>query len=623
MPEASSPLDVAVLILAGGAGRRLWPLSRPERPKPLLDWIDGTPMLRATAARTPPWCAPDRLFVSVAAEHADAVRATLPALPSHALLVEPEARDTGPALALAMARIEAALGPVVVLVLAADHDVRDAGALHRALATAAIAAGDRTALVSLGVVPDHGSSQYGYMACDPGAPVSTITRYVEKPPPAVARQLARDGRHLWNAGMFAWRTDTLLDAYAHHAPGDAVALAALRAATDDGARVAAFRAMQRRAIDHAVMERIDGDGPFRSLAVACDPGWADVGTFASFHRHVGGVGEVVVRGDVRHDDCDDCLLVAEAPWRIEARDLSGVAVVIAATGEALVAPLVRTAGALPELRGVARVDLPGVDVTIEGTTLRVVRRASRVHVCHDADAMHERATEAFVERLREILAARPMALVTCSAGRTPSGVYRRLAERHRGDVDWSRVVLAQMDEYLDLDPEHPARFARMLDEALVRPLGIGRFLRLRAPRDLKAIEAEVHAHGGFDLALHGVGENGHLGFNEPGSDPTGDARVVALSDWTRCANAEPFATWGMAVPRRGLTLGLRSLAGARHVLLLACGTRKAVAMERFLRGPVSRAWPVSALRDHPGLEVFVDRAAHGERTSLAPQEVGA
>ncbi len=622
MAVALTPSDVAVLILAGGAGRRLWPLSRPNRPKPLLDWIDGTPMLRAAVTRVPSWCPADRVFVSVAADHVAAVRDVLPELGARCLLVEPDARDTGPALALAVARIEALLGPTVVLVLAADHDVRDADALHRSLAVAAHAASTHGTLVSLGVVPDHASSQYGYMACDPRAEVSVITRYVEKPPPAVAQQLARDGRHLWNAGIFAWRTDTLLDAYARCAPDDGAALDAMRVATDDDARVAAFRAMQRRSIDHAVMERLDGHTALRSVAVACDPGWADVGTFASFHRHVGSPGEVVTRGDVVHDGCDDCVLIAEAPWRIEARDLGGLAVVVGANGDALVAPLARTAGALPELRGVVRVDVDGFDVTVEGTTLRVARRASRVHVCHDADAMHERATAAFVERMREILAARATALVTCSAGRTPSGVYRRLVERHRGDVDWSRVVLAQMDEYLDLDAEHPARFAHALDEALVRPLGIGRFLRLRAPRDLRAVEAEVRAHGGFDLALHGVGENGHLGFNEPGSDPTGDARVVTLSDWTRCANAELFATWGM-VPRRGMTLGLRSLAGAHRVLLLACGTRKAVAMDRFLRGPASRSLPVSALRDHPGLEVFLDRAAHGEAVVREGREVGA
>lgn len=133
MTHVETDPRVATLVLAGGSGRRLWPLSHRERPKPLLDWLDGATMLDATLARTPPWCDPSRVFVSVPRESEGVFREALGAHPDVALLVEPEARDTGPALAWAMAEIEARVGPCVVLVVAADHAVRDVAALHAAL----------------------------------------------------------------------------------------------------------------------------------------------------------------------------------------------------------------------------------------------------------------------------------------------------------------------------------------------------------------------------------------------------------------------------------------------------------------------------------------------------------
>jgi glucosamine-6-phosphate deaminase len=189
-----------------------------------------------------------------------------------------------------------------------------------------------------------------------------------------------------------------------------------------------------------------------------------------------------------------------------------------------------------------------------------------------------RAAACLVECLQDVLANNPHAALAASSGRTPLGMFKCLREDHLLSVDWRRVVVFQMDEYEGVSPDNPKSMAYSLQSDFVEPLRINRFHRfydstgcLRIP--LAEYEGLIREAGGFDVVCHGVGRNGHIGFNEPGSDWSSTARFVQLAQSTIQANF-PDQERHMC-PRFGLTLGLNYLSTARKCLLLLAGEGKA------------------------------------------------
>lgn len=212
------------------------------------------------------------------------------------------------------------------------------------------------------------------------------------------------------------------------------------------------------------------------------------------------------------------------------------------------------------------------------------------------------------------LGSRARFVAALPSGRTPLGLYAELRARHAaGRFDASRLKLYALDEYVGLGPGDPESFAAYFARELGAPLGLSSG-QLRVPAggpadgsldpatDIAAHEAAIAADGGLDLAIIGVGANGHVAFNEPGSDWQAAGRVVELAASTVEALAARFA--GRAAPRRGVTMGLPVLRAARRVLLLADGESKARALAALLAGTPSRDWPVTAFADHPDLEVI-------------------
>ena len=185
------------VILAGGGGTRLWPLSSPERPKPFIPLVDGKTLLAATADRLLPLIPLEDIYVLVAASQAALVRESLPSLPEGQIILEPIARNTGPAVALAAERIDRP-SDAPMLVLPADHAVLDAGAWRNALA-AAIAITDREpeALVTLGVTPTRAATGFGYIVADG----ERVTRFTEKPDAATAAQLIGAGQAMLDSSV--------------------------------------------------------------------------------------------------------------------------------------------------------------------------------------------------------------------------------------------------------------------------------------------------------------------------------------------------------------------------------------------------------------------------------------
>ena len=277
MPE---PRRLAV-IMAGGRGVRFWPRSRRALPKQCLS-IDGGPTLIAqTHQRMRALVASDAdILVVTGPDMVDAVRAALPTLPPENILVEPSSRNTAPCVGLGA--VEAARrvpAGATLLCVPADHVIRQPERLTAALEAAALAAEQHPgALVTIGIQPDRPETGYGYlelgadMGTLAGQPVQRVACFREKPSAATAEAYVQGGRHLWNAGMFVFTTDSILAAFQAHLPRSSAALAALR---QDPARLEAlWPELDAISIDYGIMERSQD-----ILTVPCDPGWSDVGSW--------------------------------------------------------------------------------------------------------------------------------------------------------------------------------------------------------------------------------------------------------------------------------------------------------------------------------------------------------
>jgi mannose-1-phosphate guanylyltransferase / mannose-6-phosphate isomerase len=308
------------VILAGGIGTRLWPVSRETLPKHLARLMSDDSLLQLTARRLIMLAPPERV-VTVCAKAQDFLVARQlaevdPELIRHRLL-EPIGRNTAAAVALAALYVRARFDPEAVLwVCPSDHLVRDPAALGRALAAALplAAAGE---LVTFGITPTRAEPAYGYLrASEPLAATAqalAVTRFVEKPPQAAAEAMLAAGDHFWNSGMFVFRADRILAELARHAPAIEstveVAFAALGQAPGGGWQVPLdlYQAVPAEPIDQAVMEHAD-----RIALVPCEPGWSDLGSWqALWEQQRKDADGNVTRGDVVLDDAHDCLVLAE------------------------------------------------------------------------------------------------------------------------------------------------------------------------------------------------------------------------------------------------------------------------------------------------------------------------
>lgn len=279
--QAEEIPDLTAVIPAGGAGTRLWPLSRQSSPKFLHDLTGtGRSLLQATVDRLAP-LAPGRVMVVTGARHADAVREQLPDLGPDDLLVEPSPRDSMPAIGLAAAVLERRDPGAVLGSFAADHVIGDVAAFHASVRQA-VAAARRGLLVTLGITPTYASTGFGYIKV--GEPrslpearsVRHVEAFVEKPDAARAAEYVREG-YLWNAGMFVVQARVLLTLLAEEHPGMVSTLRQI--AADPGQTAALWASLTRISIDHAVAEPAAAAG--RVAVVPARFPWDDVGDFAS------------------------------------------------------------------------------------------------------------------------------------------------------------------------------------------------------------------------------------------------------------------------------------------------------------------------------------------------------
>ncbi|MEL3971150.1 glucosamine-6-phosphate deaminase [Rossellomorea oryzaecorticis] len=218
----------------------------------------------------------------------------------------------------------------------------------------------------------------------------------------------------------------------------------------------------------------------------------------------------------------------------------------------------------------------------------------------------------------------PGSVLGLATGSTPLGLYERLVQDYKvGGTDYSKVSTINLDEYVGLSKTHPQSYHMFMKENLFSLVNIASRNTYIPDGKAKHLEEEckrydriINTIGPPDLLILGIGENGHIGFNEPGSSFEGQTHIVELKESTRRANARLFSSIE-EVPKQAITMGIKSILYSKKILLLASGEKKKEAIGQLLTGKIDEQFPASALHLHPNVTVVVDELAYNRQISEA------
>jgi glucosamine-6-phosphate deaminase len=236
-----------------------------------------------------------------------------------------------------------------------------------------------------------------------------------------------------------------------------------------------------------------------------------------------------------------------------------------------------------------------------------------VVICRDSKEIGRIAADA----IGALLARKPEAVLGLATGSSPLVIYDELATRYDdGLISFRRARGFTLDEYVGLPADHPERYRTVIDGVFVSRVDFAPGAvqgpdggAADIPAACAAYEDAIRAAGGVDLQILGIGTDGHIAFNEPGSSLASRTRIKTLTRQTRLDNARFFGDDVESVPTHCLTQGLATIMAARHVILVATGRRKAEAVHQLVEGPVSAMWPASILQHHPHVTVLLDDSA--------------
>jgi glucosamine-6-phosphate deaminase len=228
------------------------------------------------------------------------------------------------------------------------------------------------------------------------------------------------------------------------------------------------------------------------------------------------------------------------------------------------------------------------------------------------------------DAISELLRRQPSAVLSVATESSPLIIYDELGRRvAQGSLSLARAHAFMLDEYVGLPADHPQRYRNVIREQFIDKVDIDP-KQVYGPDGLaddlagacEAYERAIADTGGIDLQILGIGTDGHIAFNEPGSSLASRTRIKTLTSQTRRDNARFFGGDVDAVPLHCLTQGIGTILESRHLVLVASGRRKAEAVHQLVEGPISAMWPATALQLHPHVTVFLDTAA-ASRLQLA------
>ena len=271
--------------MCGGSGTRFWPGSRRNNPKQFLRLNNTTSLIQDTVSRLEGLISPKEIYLLAAESHNDKLRKHLPDIPRDNYILEPSARNTGPALALAARRLESISPTMVIAALPADHAIKDSKGFRETLAEAAEYAFENRSIVTIGIQPDSPETGYGYIEL--GEVISnemrSVIKFVEKPELTKALEYLNSGRYVWNAGIFVARVDTLVKGFKNHEPTTYKTLwekvPAFGEVGHDSRLREEYPQLPKVSIDYAIMEKADD--------VTCLPArfdWNDLGSWSALEK---------------------------------------------------------------------------------------------------------------------------------------------------------------------------------------------------------------------------------------------------------------------------------------------------------------------------------------------------
>jgi mannose-1-phosphate guanylyltransferase len=324
------------VIMAGGGGTRLWPLSRQDRPKQAINLLGDRTLFQIAVDRLLPLFPLERILVVTSAKYAADLRAQRPALPEANFVIEPEPRGTAPALGLAALAVHGRDPRAVMACLTADHFMRDEERF-RALLSAAAEVAEADYLVTLGIEPTFPSTGFGYiqrerrLGAHGGFEVYLVARFKEKPTLEEAQAMLADSLHAWNSGMFIWRAQRLLDEFAWQMPGFHHQLRQMEA--DPAALPGIWSNVVNTTIDYGIMEGAE------KVAVipAGGLGWSDVGSWESLFDVLptDESGNIVVGAEHLNSDSSGVLIHSSNPQRKLVATIGLSNLVVVDTGDVL------------------------------------------------------------------------------------------------------------------------------------------------------------------------------------------------------------------------------------------------------------------------------------------------
>ena len=303
------------VIMAGGSGTRMWPMSRQLRPKQLLKIVGGKSLLRISYDRLRTFLKPEEILVIASAAYIDQVHAELPDIPEANLIGEPCGRDTAAAVGMAAAVLHSRDPETVMSVFTADHIITPIETFVASI-EAGFAAAERhaDALVTFGITPTWAHTGLGYVqrGAELGPGLYEVAQFKEKPDAATAQQYLDSGQYYWNSGMFAWRTETVLSQLAQHLPDSHAKLMQMGQAWDTprGKALAdeVYPTLEKISVDFGIMEKAD-----RVLVVPMPCQWLDVGSWTAMDDAMDADADGNVRSlpNVATIDASNNILVAD------------------------------------------------------------------------------------------------------------------------------------------------------------------------------------------------------------------------------------------------------------------------------------------------------------------------
>lgn len=279
---------LCALIIAGGSGKRFWPLSTEETPKQLLKLFSDKSMIRETVDRILPLIPAEYIFVATNVNQAEAVRKELPMLPEDNLIFEPEVKDTAAAIGYSTMYIRRELSNATLVVLASDHLIKDSENFRDTLKIAAKEAEDHDTMVTLGIRPTRPEIGYGYIKVKGDVEIGevrSVDSFLEKPLLEVAEEYLADGTYLWNSGIFVFKSNTILKEIRKYMPKHDRVLKNIQFYFDQGIKGEKlsdktrllFEDFEKISIDYGIMEKSDN-----IKVIPTDFGWNDIGSFTAF-----------------------------------------------------------------------------------------------------------------------------------------------------------------------------------------------------------------------------------------------------------------------------------------------------------------------------------------------------